>query len=100
MRWCQCAVVLHLRVSDIKATDQGSRWQQTSCAQCPDLDDFDREARLAPENNWFTRPEGVRGHLRCAVGQRVVCRLPETGVGTCGIAKGACFRNLNPTYGD
>ena len=68
MRWCQCAVVLHLRVSDIKATDQGSRWQQTSCAQCPDLDDFDREARLAPENNWFTRPEGVRGHLQCAVG--------------------------------
>lgn len=35
--------------------------------QCPDLDNFDREARQALENNWFTRP-GVRGHLRCAVG--------------------------------
>ena len=36
--------------------------------QCPDLDNFDREARQAPENNWFTRPEEVRGHLRCTAG--------------------------------
>ena len=40
---------------------KGTLWQQTSYAQCPDLDNSDYEARQAPENNRFNQPEGVRG---------------------------------------